>query len=107
MLKSWIFLYVAIFSEVCGTMCLKAADGFSRLLPSAGVVLFYAVSFFCMSRAMRQIDVGVAYAIWSAVGIVSIAFISAMLFGESVTFAKGIAYTMIIGGVLILNLTTS
>lgn len=101
--KYWLLLYLAIGLEICGTLSLKVADGFTKLAPSAVVLVAYGASFVCMSKAMQYIDVGVAYAIWSAVGIVSIALFSLLLFGETLTMLKVLAYMLIIGGVAILN----
>lgn len=105
MLKYWMLLYAAIASEVAGTLCLKTTQGFSRPLPSAGVLLCYGVSLMFMSKAMARIDVGVAYAIWSAVGIVSIAVLSMVLFGEALTIPKILSFLLIIAGVVSLSLS--
>lgn len=106
-MKHWLILYIAIAFEVCGTMNLKLAEGFSRLLPSCVVLVCYAVSFWLMSKAVEHIDMGVAYAIWSAIGIVSIALLSMIFYGESISVNKAIAYGIIISGVVMLNLTAA
>jgi small multidrug resistance pump len=72
----WVFLAVAIVSEVIGTSALKASEGFSRLWPSAIVVVCYASSFYFLSLTLKTIPVGVAYAIWSGVGVALIAVIA-------------------------------
>ena len=61
----WILLFIAIVAEVIGTSALKASEGFTRILPSIGVVIAYGISFFLLSLTLRVIPVGVAYAIWS------------------------------------------
>ncbi len=106
MLKFWIMLYLAIAFEVSGTLCMKFSAGFTRLLPSVLVFVLYGVSFTFMSMAIQKIDVGVAYAIWSGVGIVSVALISCFLFGEVITLAKGVSLLIIIAGIVCLNLAT-
>lgn len=102
--KYWMFLYVAIGLEICGTVCLKLAEGFTKWLPAVAVLVSYSGSFYFMSKSLQHIPVGVAYAIWSAVGILSIAVASLVLFGESLTVLKALAYLLIISGVAILNL---
>lgn len=105
MLKYWALLYAAISFEVAGTLCLKITQGFSRPLPSAGVLLCYGVSLVLMSKAVARVDVGVAYAIWSAVGIISIALLSVVFFGESLTIPKVLSFLLIIAGVVSLSLS--
>ncbi len=63
---NWIFLSIAIVSEVIATSALKATNGFTRPLPSVVVVLGYAAAFYFLSLTLRTIPVGVAYAVWSA-----------------------------------------
>jgi len=107
MLKYWLLLYAAIGAEVAGTLCLKITQGFTRPLPSAGVLLCYGLSLVLMAKAVVRIDVGVAYAIWSAVGIVSIALVSMLLFGETMTVPKALSFLLIIAGVVSLSLTAN
>ncbi|MFW5488850.1 MAG: DMT family transporter [Desulfovibrio sp.] len=103
MLKYWLLLYTAIAFEVCGTMCMKFSNGFSRLLPSILIFVFYGISFASMSVAVRKIDVGVAYAIWSGVGIVSVVSLSCIFLGETITMFKAFSLLIIIAGVICLN----
>jgi len=72
LLNNWMYLAAAILSEVIGTSALKASDGFSKLWPSVLVVAAYAAAFFFLSLTLRTIPVGIAYAIWSGVGVVLI-----------------------------------
>ena len=71
-MNPWLILAIAIVAEVIGTTALKASDGFTRLWPSAIVVVGYGVSFYCLSLVLRSIPVGVTYAVWSGLGIVLI-----------------------------------
>lgn len=73
---SWLYLYGAIALEVAGTYSLKMSDGFSRILPSLCVVIFYCISFVLMSLAACRFDLGVVYVVWSGVGIIAIFVIS-------------------------------
>jgi small multidrug resistance pump len=99
------WLYVAIVLEVSATVCMKLSDGCSRVIPSVLMILLYGVSFFPTAMALRRLDVGMAYAVWSAVGTTLITLIGVVLFEEHITLAKMAALAMIIFGVVILNLS--
>lgn len=103
----WIFLLLAITTEVAATTSLKVADGFSKLLPSVIVVICYAASFICLSQALsRGIPLGVAYAIWSGVGLAVVATISHVFFGESLGPAAVVGLLLIGAGVIVLEAST-
>ena len=78
----WLFLAVAIISEVIGTSALKGSEGFSRLWPSVIVVIGYASAFYFLSLTLDTIPIGVAYAIWSGAGVALIALIAWVLYGQ-------------------------
>jgi small multidrug resistance pump len=99
------WLYLAIVLEVAATVCMKLSDGCSRAIPSVFMVLLYGVSFFPTAMALRRLDVGMAYAVWSAVGTTLITLIGMVLFKEQMSLAKMAALGMIIFGVVMLNLT--
>lgn len=103
-MTQWFFLSAAIVSEVIATSALKAANGFTQLWPSLLVVAGYAMSFFFLSLTLRTIPVGVAYAIWSAAGIVLITLIAWLVFGQSLDIPAIIGLALIIAGVIILQL---
>jgi small multidrug resistance pump len=90
-------------AEVIGTSALKAADGFRVLAPSAVVVASYSISFYFLSLALRTIPMGLAYAIWSGVGIVLISLIGWLLYGQTLDGAAGIGIGLIVAGVIVLN----
>jgi small multidrug resistance pump len=79
---AWIYLLLAILFEIAGTTALRISDGFSKLLPSIAMVVFYALSFGALSLTLKRIDVGVAYAVWSALGTALIATIGVLWFHE-------------------------
>lgn len=103
-MNGWIALGIAIAAEVVGTSALKASEGFTRLWPSALVVTGYAVAFYCLSLVLRTIPVGVAYAIWSGLGIVLITLVAYVLYGQKIDLAGLIGMGLIVAGVLVLNL---
>jgi len=102
-LRSYALLVVAILCEVIGTSALKASDGFSRIAPSLVTVVAYAVAFYFLSLTLRVIPVGVAYAIWSGVGIILIALIGLFWFRQSLDLAAIIGLGLIIAGVIVVN----
>lgn len=102
--KHWLFLSVAILSEVVATSALKASDGFARLWPSVLVVLGYGVAFYFLSLALERIPVGVAYAIWSGAGICLIALVAWRLYGQTLDAPAIAGMSLITAGVLVLTL---
>jgi len=103
-MKGWLLLSVAIVAEVIATSALKASDGFSRTWPSVIVVAGYGVAFYCLALTLRSIPVGVAYAVWSGVGIVLISFIAWFAFGQKLDAPAIVGIALIVAGVLVLNL---
>lgn len=102
-MQPWIFLALAIVSEVAATSALKASDGFSRLGPSLVVVVGYAAAFYFLSLTLRTIPVGVAYAVWSGVGVALIALIGWLVFGQALDAPAIIGLLLIVAGVVVLN----
>lgn len=100
---SWSYLLIAIVAEVIATSALKASAGFSRLIPSAVTIVGYALAFYLLALALKTIPVGIAYAVWSGVGIVAIAVIGYFFFGQALDAAAVIGIGLILAGVLVLN----
>lgn len=98
------WLAVAIFAEVIATSCLKASAAFTKPLPSIIVVIGYAASFYCLSLALRSVPVGIAYAIWSGVGVVLVTAIAWIAYGQKLDTVALAGMALIIAGVVILNL---
>ena len=103
MLNAWLLLGLAIVAEVIGTSALKASEGFTRWWPSLLVVLGYAVAFYCLSLVLKSIPVGVAYAIWSGLGIVLITLAAFVLYGQRIDLAGLAGMGLIVAGVVVLN----
>ena len=93
---SWLYLVLAIIFETLGTTALKMSNGFSVLLPSVATIITYILCFLFLSFALKTIDVSVAYAIWSAFGILLISIIGIIFFHESINFIKIISILLII-----------
>lgn len=94
----------AILAEVLGTTSMKYSNGFSRLWPSLGTALGYAVSFWLLAQTLKTLEVGTVYAIWSGAGTAVIAAIGMLFLGESATAAKFLGIGLVIAGVAVLNL---
>lgn len=102
-MKHWIFLSVAIVSEVIATSALKSSEGFTRLGPAAIVVVGYGLAFYFLSLTLRAIPVGVAYAVWSGIGIVLVSLIAWWLFDQKLDAAAIVGIGLIVAGVAVLN----
>ncbi|GAB2460747.1 SMR family transporter [Comamonas humi] len=101
---TWIYLLTAITAEVIATSSLKASNGFTRLGPSVLTVLGYGVAFYCLSLTLRHMPVGVAYAVWSGLGVVLITAVSWVLFGQKLDLPALLGMGLIVAGVLVMNL---
>ncbi len=105
---AWLWLVAAILSEVAGTSLLKVVSDHPRVSTGAAVTVCYAVSFVALAVALRQgLTVGVAYAVWSAVGTAAIVTIGVVVFGEPVTALRLACIGLIVAGVVGLQLTST
>lgn len=100
----YLSLAIAIVSEVIATSALRAADGFSKLVPSIVVVVGYAIAFLFLSITLRSMPVGIAYAIWSGLGVVLISVAAYFIYGQTLDAPALIGMALIVAGVLVLNL---
>jgi small multidrug resistance pump len=103
---SYLYLAIAILAEVIGTSALKASDGFTRPLPSLIVAVGYAVSFYFLALALRAIPVGVAYAIWSGVGIALITLIGWIVFKQRLDAPALAGIALIVAGVVVIQMSS-
>lgn len=102
-MQKWLFLLVAIMSEVAGTSALKSAEGFTRFWPSTIVVSGYASAFYFLSLTLKTIPVGIAYAIWSGVGTALIALIAWVFLGQKMDVPAVIGMALIVSGVVVIH----
>ena len=102
-MNAWLLLGLAIVAEVIGTTALKASNGFTRLWPSALVVLGYGVAVFCLSLVQKALPVGITYAVWSGLGIVLITVAAWWVYGQTIDTAGLIGMGLILAGVVVLN----
>lgn len=103
MFKNWLFLFVAIVSEVIATSALKSSEGFSRFWPSVIVVVGYGIAFYCLALTLRVIPMGVVYAIWSGIGIVLITLVGWFLFDQKLDLPAILGIGLIAAGVMVMN----
>ena len=102
-MKSYLFLLIAIVFETVATTALKSSEQFSKLTPSIITVLGYIAAFYFLSLTLKTVPVGVAYAIWSGVGIVLIALVGVFVFKQIPDLAAIIGFLLIIAGVVVIN----
>lgn len=101
---SWLYLLIAITAEVIATTALKASEGFTQWLPSLVTVVGYTIAFYCLALTLRTIPVGVAYAVWSGVGVAAISLIGYLVFKQPLDTPALIGIGLILAGVLVLNI---
>ncbi|GJJ00260.1 multidrug transporter [Duganella rhizosphaerae] len=102
-MNKWLVLGVAIVAETIATSAMKSSEGFTKLVPSIIVLLGYGVAFYFLSITLRTIPVGIAYAIWSGVGIVLITIVGWTVFGQKLDAPALIGMGLIIAGVVTMN----
>ncbi len=98
------FLGIAIIAEIFATSCLRASAGFTQFWPSVAVVIGYGVTFYFFSLALQSIPVGIAYAIWSGVGIIGVSIIAWLVYRQTLDLPAMLGMGLILAGVLVINL---
>ena len=102
--KTYLILLLAVAAETIGTSALQASQQFSKLLPSVLAVIAYGTSFWLLSLTLKTLPVGVVYALWSGLGIVLIAIIGYLVFGQKLDWPAVLGIAMILAGILVINL---
>jgi small multidrug resistance pump len=100
---AYLYLAIAIIAEVIATTALKASNEFTRLGPSVVVIIGYCIAFFLLSVVLRTIPVGIAYAIWSGLGIVIISVVAAIIYKQVLDIPALIGIGFILIGVIVIN----
>ncbi|WIY51671.1 SMR family transporter [Devosia sp. YIM 151766] len=100
---NYLYLAGAITAEVIATTFMKESEGFTRLVPSLITAAGYALAFYCLSQTLKTIPTGIAYAIWSGLGIVLISAIAWIFQGQKLDAPAMIGMGMIVGGVIVMN----
>lgn len=104
MLRTYLFLFIAIVFEIVATSALKASSQFSKLWPSVLTIIGYATAFYFLSLSLNKLNLGIAYAIWSGVGIVMISVVGLFLFKQKLDLPAIIGIILIICGVVVINI---
>ena len=101
-MKNWLILFIAILSETIATTALKASEGFTVVLPSIIVVIGYCLSFYFLSLTLRTIPVGIAYAVWSGVGVALVTLFGVLVYNQKLDFSALVGISLIMLGVVVL-----
>jgi small multidrug resistance pump len=102
-MKPWTFLTIAILLECIATSSLKASEGFTKLLPSVIACIGYIICFYTLSLSLKDIPLGIAYAIWSGAGILILTIVGYFYFKQPIDLPAAIGIGLILSGVLIIN----
>lgn len=100
----YVYLSIAVVVEVIATMALKSSEGFTRLVPSVIVVVGYGTAFYLLTLVLKTIPVGITYAVWAGLGIALVTIAAAVVFGEIPDMPAIVGITLIMTGVVVINL---
>lgn len=103
-MNAYLLLALSIACEVFGSSTLKATNGFKKLLPTLGVIISYGVAFYALSLSLKTLPLGLAYAIWAGLGTALTAVVGVTIYKEDFNAKKPIGLTLIIGGIILLNI---
>ena len=102
-MQAWLWLSIAVISEVFATIALKESNGFTKLYPVFVVIIGYLIAFVALAKVLQILPVAVVYAIWSGLGIALVALAAWGFFGEKLGFAEIIGILLIISGIVVLK----
>ena len=105
-MQTFIILFFAILSEVIATSSLKLSNGFTKPIPSVIVVIGYGASFYLLSLALKAMPVGVAYAIWSGVGLILTVIAGMIIWREPLDWARVVGIALILTGIVFINVVS-
>jgi len=103
-MNTWLYLGIAILSEVLATASLKSTEGFTKIGPSVLVLIGYSAAFYFLSLTLEDIPIGVAYAVWSGVGVATITVVSVVYMDQKIDVAGVLGIGLIVAGVIVLRL---
>lgn len=104
-MRGYLYLFVAILFEIIGSAFLKLSDGFTNIIPSLLLILFYGLSFTFIIFALKTISLSIGYSIWAGLGTAGAALVGVVLFHEQISGINIVGLIIIIGGVVVMNLT--
>jgi small multidrug resistance pump len=103
MIKTYSFLFIAIFCEVAGTMLLPVSQNFTKVIPTVCLTIFYLVSFYLMTFVMDKLPIAIVYATWSGLGVFTVAILSYFFFSQTLSWQSIIGLFLIVIGVILVN----
>ncbi|MFL2902001.1 MAG: DMT family transporter [Candidatus Pelagibacter sp.] len=106
MVKTYIFLFGAIFCEVVGTMLLPVSKNFTKLIPTFSLAIFYLVAFYLLTFVVNKLPIAIVYATWSGLGIFTIAILGYIFFKQTLSWQAIIGLFLIVIGVILVNAYT-
>ncbi|WP_263298451.1 DMT family transporter [Rhodobacter sp. TJ_12] len=106
-MKTYLFLLIAVVFETFGSTCLQASQQFTRFWPSLGVIAGFGAAFWFFTLVLRDLPLGITYALWSGVGMVLIALSGWLIFGQKLDLAALLGISLIIAGIAVINLFSS
>ena len=107
MVKTYIFLIVAIFFEVAGTMLLPVSQNFTKLIPTVALSIFYLCAFYLLTFVVNKLPIAIVYATWSGLGIFTIAILGYIFFKQSLSWQAIVGMFLIVVGVTLVNIYSS
>lgn len=103
-MRGYIYLFMSILFEIVGSACLKLSDGFTNIVPSMLLIVFYGASFTFIIFALKTISLSIGYSIWAGLGTAGAALLGVLLFNEVISIVNIVGLLLIIGGVVLMNL---
>ena len=103
MFKTYLFLIIAIFCEVAGTMLLPISQNFTKIIPTTALTVFYLISFYLLTFVVDKLPIAVVYATWSGLGIFSIAILGYFFFKQTLGWQAVLGLFLIVIGVILVN----
>ena len=106
MVKTYIFLFGAIFCEVAGTMLLPVSKNFTKLIPTFSLAIFYPIAFYLLTFVVNKLPIAIVYATWSGLGIFTIAILGYIFFKQTLSWQAIVGLFLIVIGVILVNAYT-
>ena len=107
MTKAYLFMFIAIFCEVAGTLLLPSTQNFTKIIPTAVAATCYLTALFCLTHVLHKIPIAIVYATWSGLGIFTIAIIGYFFFKQNLSWKAILGLFLIVAGVVLVNTFSS
>ena len=107
MTKAYLFMFIAIFCEVTGTLLLPSTQNFTKIIPTTVAATCYLTALFCLTHVLHKIPIAIVYATWSGLGIFTIAIFGYFFFKQSLSWQSILGLFLIVAGVILVNTFSS